>query len=124
MSIIISYIKILIILSIIDVSFLSLMKSKWNRSILKIQKTPLKINYVYAIFSYLILAYGVLYYIQNVRETTLAKAFLLGFIIYAVFDLTNLALFSEYPLGLAIIDMVWGGILYGLTYTVYRYITL
>lgn len=119
-----TYIIILIILSVIDVGFLTLMKSNWDRTILKIQKTPLKLNYIYAIISYLILAYGILYYIENVREKTVVKAFILGFIIYAVFDFTNLALFKDYPLGLAIIDMVWGGILYALTYTVYKYVTM
>jgi hypothetical protein len=37
--------------------------------------------------------------------------------------MTTLAIFSKYTLGLAVMDMVWGGILFGTTTWIY-YLTL
>jgi uncharacterized membrane protein len=37
-----------------------------------------------------------------------------GFAIYAVFDGTNLAIFKDYPVDLAIADTIWGGRLFSL----------
>jgi uncharacterized membrane protein len=43
---------------------------------------------------------------------------LLGFFAYCTFDLTGLALFKNWPLGFAIVDIAWGTILTGSTATV------
>ena len=43
------------------------------------------------------------------------RAGILGFIIYSVFDFTNLAIFTNYEVMLAVLDSVWGGILFSLT---------
>jgi len=39
----------------------------------------------------------------------------LGIVIYAVFELTNLALFKNWHILSVLIDTLWGGILFGLT---------
>ena len=47
---------------------------------------------------------------------------LLGFIIYGVFDATNLALFKKWDIRLAISDAIWGGVLFALTtYFIYSF---
>jgi len=43
------------------------------------------------------------------------KHFLLGIIIYSVYDLTSLALLKNWSVKTAIIDTLWGGILFTLT---------
>jgi uncharacterized membrane protein len=43
------------------------------------------------------------------------RAGLLGFFIYSVYDFTNLALIDGYRIDLAIIDSLWGGILFMIT---------
>lgn len=45
--------------------------------------------------------------VQNGKE-----AFLLGALVYAVYDFTNLALFKKYDLKIAIMDILWGGTLF------------
>lgn len=49
--------------------------------------------------------------------TTLARVFWqgasLGMAMYAVFDGTNAVLFPQWPLALAVVDVVWGGLLFG-----------
>jgi uncharacterized membrane protein len=37
----------------------------------------------------------------------------LGLVIYGIYDLTNLAILKNYPLGFALADMAWGTFLYG-----------
>ena len=39
---------------------------------------------------------------------TLIAAALFGFIAYATYDLTNLATLKNWPIGLSVLDMVWG----------------
>ncbi len=49
---------------------------------------------------------------QRTAMTTLAiQAFIYGFAAYATYDLTNLAVMKNYPVSMALADMVWGGIL-------------
>lgn len=42
---------------------------------------------------------------------TLIAAALFGFIAYATYDLTNLATLKNWPIGLSVLDMVWGTVL-------------
>ena len=36
------------------------------------------------------------------------SAAIFGFFAYAVYDLTNLAVLRDWPLGLSLVDMTWG----------------
>jgi hypothetical protein len=45
------------------------------------------------------------------------EAFLYGILVYAVYDFTNLAVLSDYPLSFALLDTLWGGILFTLAYS-------
>jgi uncharacterized membrane protein len=59
---------------------------------------------------YLALAY-LMKFANSVKE-----AFILGSLTYAVYDFTNYATLSNYPLSFALLDTVWGGVLFGLVY--------
>lgn len=39
----------------------------------------------------------------------------LGFIVYGIYDLTNYILFAGWPLRIAIMDMCWGFLVFGIT---------
>jgi uncharacterized membrane protein len=43
---------------------------------------------------------------------------LFGLIVYAVYDLTNLATLHNWPIVMTIMDIIWGGFICGLTSTV------
>ncbi len=47
------------------------------------------------------------------------EAFLYGVLVYAVYDFTNLAVLSDYPLSFALVDTLWGGILFAIAFTLY-----
>lgn len=67
-----------------------------------------------AVIVYIALAYLVL------LQTSVQGAFLSGAAVYAVYDFTNLLVFKDYRLGVAIADTIWGGVLFSLTYFVLR----
>ena len=76
-----------------------------------IQKDEMKINMFGAIGSYLLLIL-VLYKFIIVERKSPSDAFLLGFCIYGIFDFTNIAIFKNYSLLPALLDTVWGGVLF------------
>jgi uncharacterized membrane protein len=66
----------------------------------------------YAVFVAGLLVFAVVPY----RSTpgwggTLTAAAMLGFLTYATYDLTNLALLKDWPLGMSLVDMAWGVLL-------------
>ena len=76
-----------------------------------IQKEDMKLNIFGAIGSYLLLIL-VLYKFIIVERKSPSDAFLLGFCIYGVFDFTNIAIFKNYSLLPALLDTLWGGVLF------------
>ena len=65
-----------------------------------------------AVALYLVYAGGICWLAIRPAGVALAKAVLngaiLGFVAYAIFDLTNLAIVKGWTLGLALVDMAWG----------------
>jgi uncharacterized membrane protein len=57
---------------------------------------------------------GINYFIIKPRRSV-SDAFLLGIIIYGVYETTNLALFKNWSILTVIIDTLWGGILFATT---------
>lgn len=60
---------------------------------------------------YFVFAAGVTYFAvspANSLMDAVLKGLFLGFVVYAVYDLTNLAAFKTWPLQLALIDILWG----------------
>ncbi len=47
------------------------------------------------------------------KDKTPLEMFIFGSLIYAVFDFTNMTIFKEYKLGIGLLDIMWGGILFG-----------
>lgn len=86
----------------------------------KIQKEDMKLNVFGAIGSYILLIL-VLYKFIILEKKPPSDAFLLGLCIYGIFDLTNIAIFKNYQLIPALVDTVWGGVLfYTVTWITYK----
>lgn len=107
-----------IILTIIDLVWIGVVNvNLWKTHILSIQKSPLEIRPVYGALSYLFIIFAGLYFVQssttkeNYKYNSLVNGFLLGLSLYAVYDFTCLAIFKDYRLDIAIMDMIWGGVL-------------
>ena len=104
-----------IVLLSLDLVFLSLMTSFFNKQIQAIQYSPIKINYIGAIISYFFIILGLNYFILSKQNSSLLDAFILGLSVYGVYEGTNYALFKKWHPTTVIIDTIWGGILYMLT---------
>jgi uncharacterized membrane protein len=103
-----------VILLSLDFIYLNLTKSVFQTQVFKIQHGVMNVKLIPAVLCYFFLVIGLNYFILQSHRTIL-EAFLLGFIIYGVFDSTNLAIFKNYEWNVAIMDTVWGGILFALT---------
>ena len=103
-----------IILLILGSIYLGFNRKTWESQVVKIQRVVMKVKFLPAFLCYVLLIFALNYFILRTKRSVL-DAFLLGFVIYGVFDLTNLAIFKKYDSYIAYIDMIWGGILYALT---------
>jgi len=102
-----------ILLVLIDSIYLNLMKKYISNVITKVQGPNLKFNYISALICYIFLITGLSYFILIPRKSV-QDAFLLGIVIYGVYESTTYALFQNWSLIVAIIDTLWGGILFAL----------
>ena len=111
-----------IIMIILDSIYLSnIGKRVFSPLIKNIQGSDLTINIYYAILCYLFLVFGLNYFIIS-QNKSLIDAFLLGILIYGVFETTSGAIFKNWKLIPSIIDTLWGGILFiSVTYLTYNY---
>lgn len=114
------FLFILVVLIVIDIIYLSFIADYMNKVVRNIQGKPIKLEIISVILIYLFISLG-LYYFIIIEKRPVLYAFLLGIIIYGVFDLTNFNLFEKWKLDTVIIDSLWGGILLSLTtYIVYK----
>ena len=77
----------------------------------QIQSSSFKLNHTGAIICYLLMLLGLYHFILKDNRDP-KDAFILGFIIYGIFDATNLAIFKKWKPELALIDTLWGGVLF------------
>ena len=84
----------------------------------KIQHSPVSIRYYSAALCYLLMVCGLYYFIIREKRSIL-DAFLLGLFVYGVYDLTVLSVFSKYTLEIAIMDILWGGVLFATSSAIY-----
>jgi uncharacterized membrane protein len=103
-----------IVLIILDSAYLHLMSGYFKNQVKAVQGSTLEMNLVGAALCYVFIIFGLNYFILK-HKKSVKDAFLLGIVIYAVFELTNLALFKNWRWFSVIIDTLWGGILFGLT---------
>ena len=73
----------------------------------KIQGSPVSMKLAPAAVVYIALAFLLL------QQTSVVQAAFSGAATYAVYDFTNLAIFKDYTLQFALMDSVWGGVLFG-----------
>uniref|UniRef100_A0A6C0AVC8 DUF2177 family protein n=1 Tax=viral metagenome TaxID=1070528 RepID=A0A6C0AVC8_9ZZZZ len=103
-----------VVLLAIDVSYLSTFGKPFIDQTVKIQNAPFQLNMMGAFFSYLCIIILLNYFVL-LRSGTLFDAFLLGTLSYGVYDMTNMALFKDWDMTLAVIDSIWGGTLFTFT---------
>lgn len=106
----------------IDMLWLGLVAKNFYRSQIGNIMKP-DVNWVAAIAFYLIFIAGlVLFVIEPAMQKGSWKNALLlgaffGFVCYATYDLTNLAVAKDWPLLVTIVDLIWGAVLAALVST-------
>lgn len=119
---------IIILVLLLDLIYLNLTSKIYNKTIKKIQGKEIDINLLGAILSYicvvLLIYFFILPQIKSSKLSILKASIIyggsLGFLVYGVYNFTNLAIFQNYDLSTAIMDTLWGSILF----TLVSYLTL
>lgn len=104
------------VLLLLDFIYLSIIGSHVKKA-LNIRK----INYLAMVICYVFILGGY-YYLVELPKKSAEYAFILGFVIYGIYETTNLTTFEKWPLWLVFIDTLWGGLLFYLTAVISRYL--
>ena len=118
-----AYLGMIVFMFVIDLIWLSVIaKSIYQQGIGHLTAT--EPNLIYAGLFYLVYVLGLLWFaikpnrmLPGIKCAFVAGA-TVGFLVYASYDLTNLALLKDWPLGLSLIDITWGTILSGISASV------
>lgn len=103
-----------IVFVVIDSIYLTSISNYFNNQIKLVQGSPIKMNFLATLLCYIFLIFGINYFIIKPNRS-IQDAFLLGLVIYGVFETTCKALFSKWSWLTVIMDTLWGGILFALT---------
>jgi uncharacterized membrane protein len=103
-----------IVLVCLDAIYLNLFKNYFNKQVLQVQGSGIKLNYLAAVICYIFIIIGLNYFIIS-RKKSIQEAFLLGIVIYGVYETTNLAILEKWKMEAVVLDTLWGGILFALT---------
>ena len=124
-SIIYDILLISIILVVIDTGYLYSMKNFFNNQIKLVQGSDIQMNIYAAMLCYIVLVYGLYYFIIKDKRP-LIDDFIFGIVIYAVYELTTMALLKNWSWKTVALDTLWGGILFTITtyllYAIKKYI--
>jgi len=129
----IKYIIIIILLFVLDIIWLSLNAKYYSKMIKSIQNKDIKINIIYALFTYLLMIASIIFinipFIESKIKKTDSKteiikksllySGLLGLFIYGIYNGTNLATLENYDITVALKDTLWGVIIYTIVTTTY-----
>jgi len=100
------------LLLVVDMLWLQADVAGFGKMVRGIQGSDLAINPLAGVMAYSMLLAG---YVALVRDDpTFIRGMVYGAVVYGVFDLTNLAIFKAYSWRTALIDTLWGAVLFGL----------
>ena len=117
-----AYVAALIVFLVIDAIWLGVIAVDFYQEQLAAFLTG-PVNFFAATVFYLLYNVGIVVFAiapaleTGTWRTAAARGALFGLIAYATYDLTNLATLPDWPLSVALVDMVWGGVLTGTTAT-------
>ena len=113
-SVLLRFLITFIVFVTLDSIYLTSMKGYFDNQVKTIQGSIIKIKLVPAVLCYISLVFGVYYFIIKDRKS-LSDAFLLGLVVYTVYEFTNLAIFKDWKPLTVVIDSIWGAVLFTLT---------
>jgi len=118
------YILSAVLVIVIDSIFLSNMAPYYNQLVLKTTTNPLTFNFSFAIPAYLFIVFGLWYFVIHQNDIfnwqAVINAAILGWVVYGVYEFTNAGIIKGWNEPVIYVDVLWGGVLYGLsTYLTY-----
>lgn len=103
---------------ILDFTWLSISHKMYKEMVLRIQRYPsFEVNKIYTICAYIVMCAVIAFVmVPNIYNTKsiFTNGTMIGFAIYGIFNLTNLAIFKDYSVRVAIIDTLWGTTLFSI----------
>lgn len=103
-----------IILIILDSIFLYFNRDTFEIQIAEVQRVSIQPKYLGFILCYILLISGLYWFILRTKRP-IYEAILLGFFVYGVYETTNYGSLKKWKLRTVLIDILWGGALFGLT---------
>ena len=80
-----------------------------------VQHSPIKVNILGAVACYILILLGLYFFIFRYKSRSIQEqtwnAFVLGIVIYGVYETTNYATLKSWTLKMVLMDTLWGGIL-------------
>jgi uncharacterized membrane protein len=120
---------IILLLLIIDLPMIMLINNDmYSKHLLNINKEPMKFDIIAIIFTYLLMALSINYFIISNLDNSINyiniffKGAILGFIIYGIYNGTNKSTINNWGIFESIIDTLWGTFLFGITSILSAYI--
>ena len=80
-------------------------------SLIKVEKGSIKVNLLAGIITWFIIAIGSFIFVVSNSSNFLNTIFygaIFGFVVYSIYDLTNLSFLKGYPLRFTFLDILWG----------------
>ena len=103
-----------ILILLYDSIYLKLFKNYFAGQVKSIQNSPISLDISAVMLSYLFIIIGLNYFVLG-YNMSLSDSFLLGIVIYGIYETTNWAIFKNWSVLSVIIDTLWGGCLFLLT---------
>lgn len=103
-----------VIMVIFDAIYLNAIGNIYGDQVAKVQRTAMNVKWEGAVACYLLMIAGLYYFIIKDNRSVF-DAFLLGILVYGVYDATTYAIFKKWSPLLAVVDTLWGGVLFALT---------
>ena len=110
----------IVLFLVLDAFYLGTTSGEWNKLLLRIQGSPLKVKMIPAVLCYSLIVFSWYYFIYSEHRVhrnvmrSVKTAFILGFVIYGIYELTNAAIINKWGWKYVVMDTLWGGILYAL----------
>lgn len=111
-----------IVFLVLDLLWLSVIAKKLYiqhlGNFLRLENGQITANYAAAFVVYCALVAGIFIFVLPLSSSPLCAlyyGFCFGVISYAIYDFTNLAVISNWPVLICFIDVAWGGFLCGVT---------
>ncbi len=102
----------------LDAVYIGAQYKYFSKTFSRIQNSPLKINPFGVVLCYVFLVFLLYYFILS-KKRKILDAFLLGVGVYGVYETTNYATLSKWPIYMVVVDTLWGGILFAITAKIY-----